>query len=83
MGHILKKELIEQFKSEGFFTTDELTLVNKSLDKDKLNDEAILKLDVINLFEQKGILKRFYDFCKKKSYFPKWLENVEAGLDKV
>ena len=83
MGYITKKELIEQFKSEGIFTTDELTLVNKSLDKDKLNDEAILKLDVITLFEQKGILKRFYDFCKKRNYFPKWLKNVEAGLDKV
>ena len=83
MGYILKKDLIEQFKSEGIFTTEELTLVNKSLDKDKLNDEAILKLDVINLFEQKGILNRFYDFCKKRNYFPKWLKNVEAGLDKV
>jgi len=83
MGYITKKELIEQFKSEGIFTTEELTLVDKSLDKDKLNDEAILKLDVTNLFEQKGILKRFYDFCKNKSYFPEWLKNVEAGLDKV
>lgn len=83
MGYITKKELIEQLKSEGIFTTDELTLVDKSLDKDKLNDEAILKLDVINLFEQKGILKRFYDFCKKKSFFLEWLKNVEAGLDKV
>lgn len=83
MGYITKKELIEQFKSEGFFTTDELTFIEKSLDKDKLNDEAILTLDVINLFEKKGVLKRFYDFCKKKTYFPRWLENVEAGLDKV
>ena len=83
MGYITKKELIEQFKSEGLFTTDELTFIEKSLDKDKLNDEAILTLDVINLFEKKGVLKRFYDFCKKKTYFPRWLENVEAGLEKV
>lgn len=83
MGYIVKKELIKQLQGEGIFTTDELTFIEKSLDKDKLNDEAILTLDVINLFEKKGVLKRFYDFCKKKTYFPRWLENVEAGLDKV
>ena len=30
MGYITKKELIEQFKSEGLFTTDELTFIEKS-----------------------------------------------------
>lgn len=83
MGYITKSELIEQLEGERIFTSEELAFIEKSLDKDKLNDEAILKLNIINQFEQKGILRRFYNFCDKKRYFPRWLENVETGLDKA
>lgn len=83
MGYVTKKELIDGLKSEGVFTSDELSFIEASISKDKISDEAILKLNIINVFEQKGILKRFYDFCDSRGYFPKWLDNVKGGLDRI
>lgn len=83
MGYVEKKVLMEVLTSEGGFTDAELSLIDKTLTKDKLNEDTILKLVDINEFEKKGILKRFYQVCENHCYFPQWLENIEKGIDQI
>ncbi len=83
MGYVEKDVLMEVLTSEGGFTDAELSFINKTLTEDKLKEDTILKLIDINVFEKKGILKRFYQVCKNHCYFPQWLENIEKGIDQI
>ena len=83
MGYVTKEELMDSLSSEGQFKSDELAFMKNSLIEDKSLKDTILKLSVINIFEEKGILTRFYSICKEHSYFPLWLDNVEKGIDYV
>ena len=83
MGYVEKSELMEVLKIEGSFTDEELSFIGKTLTEDKLEEDTILKLIDINVFEKKGLLNRFYKVCEKHYYFPNWIDNVRKGLDHV
>ncbi len=74
---------MEVLTSEGGFTDAELSFIDKTLTEDELKESAILELVDINKFEEKGILKRFYQVCVNHCYFPQWLKNIEKGIDHV
>lgn len=81
MGYVLKEKLMEVLSNESNLTQEDLSYIKKSLVKDKLYDDTLLKLNVINQFEQRGILREFYNVCKAHGYFPQWLKNVEEQKD--
>lgn len=84
MGYVEKKKLIEELIASGQFTTSEIDLFNRLIVGNKIYDnEAILKLPVINTLETKGLLRRFYNICKENGYFPDWLRAVETGKDAI
>ncbi len=83
MGYIKKSELMEVLTVEGGFTSEELSFISDTLTECKLYDDTILKLIDINAFEEKGILKKFYNVCNNHGYFPKWLENIRRGIGHI
>ena len=73
-----------KLRESGLFNEDELHAINKRVEKHKeLERETILKLWGINEMEQLGILRRFYDVCKREGYFQDWLRAVEEGKDHI
>ena len=74
---------MEVLTIEGGFTNEELSFISDTLTECKLYEDTILKLIDINVFEEKGMLKKFYNVCNNHGYFPKWLENVRRGIDHV
>ncbi len=84
MGYVDKTTLIEELIICQLFTPAEIDYFKNLITVDKIYDnEAILKLPAINTLEKLGILKRFYDICKRKGYFPDWLRAVETGKDAI
>ena len=84
MGYVRKEELMLRLRESCTFNEDELQAINQRVKKhNELEGKTILKLWGINEMEQLGILRRFYDVCKKYNYFPDWLRAVEEGKDHI
>lgn len=84
MGYTTKENFLECVKVDNIFTEQELKFIDKSIETHKeLGDDIVLKLGTINEMETMGILGKFYNVCKKNGFFPKWIENVENGIDHV
>lgn len=84
MGYVEKKELMEKLKLSKLFTNEEIHTIDKLIEMDRINDnDSILKLSAINELEDAGLLKRFYDVCKRNNFFPVWLENIKDGRDNI
>ena len=75
---------MEKVEAANVFTNQEKEYIQKSIETHKeLGDDIVLKLGTINEMETMGILGKFYNVCKKNGFFPKWIENVENGIDHV
>lgn len=83
MGYITKEELIDELKSRNLFTEVELCVIKELITIDKIYNDTVLTSKSINGLEQKGLLKRFYEFCEEYSYFPKWVSNIKMGKDNI
>lgn len=78
-----KREVMSIITSESCFTDEQISIIERSLRKDDFENCTILDLNAINLLEEKGFLRDFHNVCKKNALFPKWLDNVEKGIDHV
>lgn len=84
MGNTSKENLMEKVKTANVFTEQELEYVETSIEIHKeLGNDIVLKLGTINEMETMGILGKFYKICKENSFFPRWIENVEKGIDHI
>lgn len=84
MGYVEKMVLMETLRTEGSFSQEELSIIDKAIIEDKIYDnEAVMSLKTLNDFEANGILERFYIICKKHSFFPMWLDNVKKRSDHI
>jgi hypothetical protein len=84
MGYTSKENLMEKVEAANVFTKQEVDYINKSIETHKeLGDDVVLKIGTIDEMERMGILSRFYNLCKEHCFFPKWIENVESGIDHV
>lgn len=84
MGYTTKEELMEKVKAADVFTNKEVDFIKKSIETyNRIDNEAILELGTINEMETMGILGKFYKICKDNGFFPKWIENVEKGIDHI
>lgn len=83
MGYVTKTELMETLSMESSFSNNQIALIDKCITIDKIYNDTELDLNAINTFEKEGILSNFYKFCKKHCYFPKWLDNIEKGIDHI
>ena len=82
MGYIEKKELIEKLISDSSFSEEEITLIDKLVEKDKImENEAVLKERAITELEQKGLRNKFLQLCEENGLFPQWIENAKKGID--
>ena len=82
MGYIEKKALIEKLKSEGTFLMEEIDLLDRLIEKDKLmENEAVLKGWAITKLEESGLRNKFLTFCETNGLFPQWVENAKKGID--
>lgn len=82
MGYIEKKELIEKLKTNGSFSSDEINLLDRLIEKDRIREnEAILKEWAIAELEENGLRDKFLNFCKTNGLFPQWVDNAKKGID--
>ena len=84
MGYTSKENFMEIVKTANVFTEQELEYIEKSIETHKeLGDDIVLKLGTINEMETMGILGKFYKICKENCFFPRWIENIENGIDHI
>lgn len=84
MGYTTKENLMEVVKGTNLFTEEEVNFIENSIEAHReLGNEAVLKLGTLNEMERMGLVGRFYEICKKHCYFPKWVENVQKGIDHI
>lgn len=82
MGYIEKKALIEKLKSDGTFLMEEIDLLDRLIEKDKLmENKAVLKGWAITKLEESGLRNKFLTFCEINGLFPQWVENAKKGID--
>ena len=84
MGYVTKEELIEKLKNSNLFNEKQILWIDSVIETHReLDGDIVLKLGAINEMEVKGILGDFYRICKQNNYFPKWVENIESGIDHI
>ena len=82
MGYIEKKELIEKLKTGVSFSSDEINLLDRLIEKDRIREnEAVLKGWAITELEENGLRDKFLNFCKTNGLFPQWVDNAQKGID--
>lgn len=84
MGCTTKENFMNVIKMNSQFTKAEINFIDSNIETHKeLGDDIVLKLGTINKMEEKGLLPRFYNLCKTHKFFPKWVENVDNGIDSI
>lgn len=82
MGYIEKKELIEKLKTNVSFSSDEINLLDRLIETDRIReDEAVLNGWAITELEENGLRDKFLNFCKTNGLFPQWVDNAQKGID--
>jgi hypothetical protein len=82
MGYVEKKELIEKLKTNVSFSSDEINLLDRLIEKDRIREnEAVLKEWAISELEEKGLRDKFLSFCEANGLFPQWVDNARKGID--
>lgn len=81
MGYIEKNELIERLKTSLSFSAEEINLLNRLIEKDRIREnEAVLKEWAISELEENNLIDKFLNFCEANGLFPQWVDNVKKEL---